>query len=91
MMLILNGENRGVEISKEMDSTMGLMMSGMHAEGTTLKDLLSTEWLNQEQQTGGHHSLPWFLKSIDRLGSSLILMLLPLMIGASALMITLWI
>ena len=91
IMVVLNGENYGMQISKEMGNTMGFMMKMNHASLATINDVLSAEWsYKSDSMMSGNHPLPWFIKSLDMAGSSAILMILPLMIGASALMIILW-
>lgn len=91
VLVMLNGENLGMEIAKEMDGTMGLMMKKDHAAGSTLGDLFNTAWSHQAQSMSGHQPLPLFLKSVDLVGSAAILILFPLIAGASVLMIILWI
>ena len=90
MLVVLNGENSG-EIVSGMDGSMGQMMKKEHAAGSTLGDLFNTAWSHQSQSMQGHHPLPLFLKSVDLVGSLAMLAVLPLIIGASTLMVILWI
>ena len=91
MFTVLNGENRGEKIVKEMDGTMGFMMKRDHAAGKTLGDLFNTALPSKPQSMGMQHSATPFLKAVDLTGSAAILLLFPLIAGASVLMIILWV
>ncbi len=90
MMVVMNGENYGVEIVREKDGTMGMLMKKQHAAGLTISDLFSTKWSHQSQSMSGDHSSSPVIKYIDLAGSSIILMTFPFIVGASVLMIILW-
>lgn len=90
MLVVLNGENYGVSIMKDMDGTMGQMIKKEHASYSSLSDVLLATNDHDGMNMGGASSLPAYLKSIDLVGFSTILILLPLLVGASALMVILW-
>ena len=82
------------EISKEMNDTMGNMMKKDHTENLNLADIFSKNSTHhpQEQSASGHsHPLPTFITSISLFSTSLLLLLLPLIMGATAVMVILWI
>lgn len=90
MLVVFNGENFGTEIVKGMDGSMGRMMTKEHAAGSTLSDLFNNAWSHQAQPMQGHHPLPPTLRSLDLVGTSVMLVILPLILGTSVLMIILW-
>lgn len=90
--VVMNPENYGQPIMKEMDGTMGTMMKKHHAAGITVSDVLNSNWTQPESSaSGGHHSLSWFIKSANSISFSAILLLMPFLLGTSVLMIILWI
>lgn len=90
--VVMNPENYGQHIVKEMDGTMGTMMKKHHAAGISVPEVLNSNWtLPDSSSSGGHHSLSWFITSANSISISAILLLMPLLLGASVLMIILWI
>lgn len=90
MLVVFNGENFGTEIVKGMDGSMGRMMTKEHAAGSTLSDLFNNAWSHQAQSMQGMHSTSPVLKSLDLVSTSVMLALLPLILGTTVLMIILW-
>lgn len=90
MLVVLNPENFGAKIMKEMDGTMGQMMTKDHAQNMSLSDVITAVNDHEGMSMGGTPSLPTYLKSIDLVGFGSILVLLPLLVGASAVLIVLW-
>lgn len=89
--VVMNPENYGQPIVKEMGGTMGTMMKH-HASEASISDVLNSKWtLPDSSISGGHHSSSWFITSANSISFSAILLLMPLLLGASALMIILWI
>lgn len=94
MMVVMNGENYGVEIMTEMDGTMGSLMQKQHPTNLNISSIIKGavgSASHHLQTVTGHHQVDFFLRSIDFSGTALILLLLPLMVGGSVLMIILWI
>ena len=90
MLVVLNGENFGTEIVKGMDGSMGRMMTKEHAAGSTLSDLFNNAWSHQAQSMQGQHAVSPTLKSLDLVSTSVMLAILPLLLGTTVLMIILW-
>lgn len=90
MLVVFNNENFGSEIVKDMDGTMGQMMTKEHAAGSSLSEVFSNAWSQESQASQGNHSISPTLKSMDLVGSLAMLVMLPLILGTSVLMIILW-
>ena len=89
--VVMNPENYGQHIVKEMDGTMGTMMKGHHASETSISDVLNSTWTLPDSSSGGHHSPSWFITSANNISFAAILLIMPLLLGVSVLMIILWI
>lgn len=81
------------EVKPENSDTMGFMMKKDHAANISINQLFLANRLYHRQQNSNSshsHPLPAFITSMSLFSTSIILVLLPLIIGSAVVMIILW-
>ncbi|KNZ70549.1 hypothetical protein Tfer_0733 [Thermincola ferriacetica] len=95
MMAVVSGDSYGLKTVKDMNGSMGFMMKNEHVWGFSLSNILdglfNANLPHHAETVAGHHPLPFYISSLDLGSSAAILLMLPLMVGASALLVVLWI
>ncbi len=92
MLVVVNNQNSGMVV-QEMGGTMGQMMFQMHGGsiGSVVDNAVGLNWLKATPAMGSAGAIPGWMKSLDFSSSMAVLMILPILIGASVILIILWI
>lgn len=91
--LMINQSAQSGSMGDMMSMSMGGMMKQMHASNLTVAELLQSAYESHGMSMGdmaGHHEIPPLLQSIGFLSTVTIFILLPLILGGTALLLVLW-